>query len=64
MPRVKKILLWVLLAFAVYAVITSPTQAADIVHTTWDIVVQAVTRTSATSSTPCSTAVMLPDGAG
>jgi hypothetical protein len=44
MPRVKKILLWVLLAFAVYAVITSPTQAADIVHTTWAIVVEAVTR--------------------
>ena len=44
MSRVKKVLLWVLLAFAVYAVITSPTQAADIVHTTWDIVVQAVTR--------------------
>jgi hypothetical protein len=44
MSRVKKILLWVLLAFAVYAVITSPTQAADIVHTTWAIVVEAVTR--------------------
>ena len=43
MPRVKKILLWVLVVFAVYAIITSPTQAADIVHTTWDIVVQAVT---------------------
>ncbi|HVK35483.1 MAG TPA: hypothetical protein VM428_07475 [Microlunatus sp.] len=41
MSRVKKILLWVLLAFAVYAVITSPNQAADIVHTAWNIVLQA-----------------------
>jgi len=40
MPRVKKILLWVLLAFVVYAVVTSPSKAADIVHTAWDITVQ------------------------
>ena len=32
MQRVKKILLWVLLAFAVYAIFTSPDQAADIVQ--------------------------------
>ena len=47
MPRVKKILLWILVAFAVYAIITSPTQAADIVHTTWSIIVEAVTRIGA-----------------
>jgi len=32
MVRAKKVLVWVLVAFAVYAIITSPTQAADIVH--------------------------------
>ena len=33
MHRVKKILMWVLVAFAAYAVFTSPNQAADIVKT-------------------------------
>ena len=37
MPRVKKILLWVLVAFAVYAIFTSPDQAADIVETSGGI---------------------------
>ena len=55
MRRVKKILLWVLLAFVVYAVIKSPNQAADIVHTAWNSILQAF-RASAPSSTPCSTA--------
>ena len=42
MGRVKKILLWVLLAFAVYAVLTSPEQAADIVRTAWEILADGV----------------------
>lgn len=33
MQRVKKILLWLLVAFAAYAIFTSPHQAADIVKT-------------------------------
>ena len=33
MTRVKKILLWVLVAFAAYAIFTSPDQAADILKT-------------------------------
>lgn len=37
MQRVKKILLWVLVAFAAYAVFTSPDQAADIVKTSGTI---------------------------
>lgn len=37
MQRVKKILLWVLVAFAGYAIITSPDQAADIVKTSGSI---------------------------
>ena len=33
MQRVKKILIWVLVAFAAYAIFTSPDQAAQIVKT-------------------------------
>jgi hypothetical protein len=33
MQRAKKILLWVILAFAVYAIFTSPGRAADMVRT-------------------------------
>jgi hypothetical protein len=33
MQRVKKVLLWVLVAFAAYAVFTSPDRAADILKT-------------------------------
>ena len=39
MQRVKKILLWVLVAFAAYAVFTSPDQAADILKTSGSILV-------------------------
>ena len=39
MTRVKKIVLWTLVAFAVYAIFTSPDQAADIVRTSWGILV-------------------------
>ena len=40
MQRVKKIVLWGVLAFFVYAVVKSPSQAADIVRTIWDIILQ------------------------
>ena len=33
MQRAKKVLLWVLVAFAVYAVFTSPDRSADVVRT-------------------------------
>lgn len=39
MPRVKKILQWLLVAFAIYAIFTSPNQAADIVKTSAQILV-------------------------
>ena len=42
MNRVKKILLWVLVAFAIYAIITSPDQAAEIVKTSWSILADGV----------------------
>jgi hypothetical protein len=42
MQRVKKIVLWTLLAFFVYAVVKSPNQAADLVRTVWDIILQGL----------------------
>jgi peptidoglycan/LPS O-acetylase OafA/YrhL len=41
MQRVKKILPLTLIVFFIYAIVRSPTQAADLVHTLWDIIVQA-----------------------
>jgi hypothetical protein len=38
--RVKKLVLWALLAFFVYAIVTSPSQAADIARNVWDIMAQ------------------------
>lgn len=40
--RVKKVGGWVLIAFVVYAIVKSPTQAADIVHTSGDVLGQGV----------------------
>jgi len=42
MQRVRKIVLWSLLAFFVYAIVKSPTQAADIARSLWDILVQGL----------------------
>ncbi|MCE0487496.1 hypothetical protein [Ornithinimicrobium sediminis] len=38
--KIKQILLWLLFAFLIYAVVTSPDRAADIVEAVWDIIVQ------------------------
>jgi len=40
MKTVKKIVLWTVVAFFIYAIITSPTQAANIVQGAWNIIVQ------------------------
>lgn len=42
--KVKKIIIWVVFAFIVYAVFTSPDHSADIVHSAWDIIRNGVTR--------------------
>jgi hypothetical protein len=47
MKHVKKIVLWTVVAFFIYAVITSPTQAANIVQGAWNIVVHAVSSIAA-----------------
>jgi hypothetical protein len=38
--KAKLILTWVLVGFAIYAIITSPDRAADIVHAVIDIVAE------------------------
>lgn len=43
MQRLKRILGWVVLAFVIYAIVKSPTQAADIARTAWNILAQGVT---------------------
>ena len=40
MQRVKKFVPLAVLAFVVYAIVKSPTQAAELVHTVWDIIFQ------------------------
>lgn len=44
--RVKKIVLWTLLAFFVYAIVKSPSQAADIARNIWDIIAQGFSAVS------------------
>lgn len=39
MPKkIKQILLWLLFGFLIYAIVTSPERAADIVQAVWDII--------------------------
>ncbi|MGL4177543.1 MAG: hypothetical protein ACRCSN_15870 [Dermatophilaceae bacterium] len=42
MPPIKKIVLWVLVIFIAYAVITSPSDAADIFQSAWDVITNGV----------------------
>ncbi len=37
-PRIKQILLWLLFGFLIYAIVTSPDRAADILQAFWDII--------------------------
>ena len=55
MGKARKIILWVLLAFFVYAIFTYPDRAADIVANIWGSSSTGSTRSSS-SSTRCSTA--------
>jgi hypothetical protein len=42
MPSVKKIVLWLVAIFLVYAILTSPDDAASIFSSAWDVVVNGV----------------------
>lgn len=41
MKHVKKIVLWTVVAFLIYAIIVSPGQAASIFQGAWNLIVQA-----------------------
>ncbi|WP_170070260.1 hypothetical protein [Knoellia remsis] len=43
MPPVKKIVTWLIVIFLLYAIVTSPTQAADIVGSAWEVITNGVT---------------------
>ena len=42
MPPVKKIVLWLLVIFLLYAILTSPTEASNIIGSIWDIIKNGV----------------------
>ncbi|WP_377640008.1 hypothetical protein [Oryzobacter terrae] len=42
MPPIKKIVLWLVVIFLLYAILTSPTEAADIFGSAWDVVKNGV----------------------
>ncbi|GAA3604344.1 hypothetical protein GCM10022199_05130 [Marihabitans asiaticum] len=42
MPPIKKIILWLLTIFLIYAILTSPGDAADIVGTAGDVLANGV----------------------
>ncbi|MEO7269800.1 MAG: hypothetical protein ABIW49_11405 [Knoellia sp.] len=42
MPPVKKIVMWLVVIFLLYAIFTSPNDAADIVGSAWDVVSNAI----------------------
>lgn len=42
MPPIKKIVLWLVVIFLLYAIFTAPAQAADMFAATWDFTVNAV----------------------
>ncbi|MBK8731141.1 MAG: hypothetical protein IPM00_18185 [Tetrasphaera sp.] len=43
MPPIKKIVLWLLVIFLLYAIFVSPTEAAAMVGNVWDILANGVT---------------------
>jgi hypothetical protein len=47
MPPIKKIVLWLVVIFLIYAIVTSPQNAADIFASAWDIVVNGVKNVAA-----------------
>jgi len=40
--RAKSILMWIVVIFLVYAVVTNPSRAADVVQSIWDFIAGAV----------------------
>jgi len=42
MPPVKKIVMWLVVIFLLYAILTSPGDAADIFGSAWDVVTNGI----------------------
>jgi hypothetical protein len=42
MPPVKKIVVWLIVVFLLYAIFTNPNDAADIVSRAWHLIAKAV----------------------
>jgi hypothetical protein len=42
MPPIKKIVLWLVVIFLLYAIFTAPTEAANMFQAAWDFTVNAV----------------------
>ncbi|MGL5865434.1 MAG: hypothetical protein ACRCYX_06100 [Dermatophilaceae bacterium] len=42
MPPIKKIVLWLLVIFIAYSIITSPSDAADIFQSAWDLITNGI----------------------
>ena len=42
MPPIKKIVLWLIVIFLLYAILTSPQSAADIFGSAWDVIANGV----------------------
>ncbi len=42
MPPIKKIVMWLVVVFLLYAILTSPAEAADIFGTAWDVLANGV----------------------
>jgi hypothetical protein len=42
MPPIKKIVLWLVVVFLLYAILTSPSEAADIFGTAWSVIYTGV----------------------
>lgn len=47
MPPIKKIVMWLVVVFLIYAIVTSPDDAASIFSTAWDVVVSGVKNVAA-----------------
>ena len=41
-PPIKKIVLWLVTIFLLYAILTSPNEAANIVGSSWDVIANGV----------------------
>lgn len=42
LDKVRKVAIWVVVAFIAYAIFTSPDKSADIVHNIWSIITNGV----------------------